>query len=196
MLHIATNTYQVLDPWFGRQGSPVELDLGCGKGRFAMELARRHPDRLVVAADLMLGRLRRLDRRASRDGLGNLECLRANSLDLAGFQFPDNSIDRIHILCPDPWPKDRHRCKRLVTSDFLTRLARILVPGGILHMASDHPPYQETMLNVVEGLPFFEAAVDGIADIADIRTDFELMWLDQNKTVPHLAYRCCKGKEN
>jgi tRNA (guanine-N7-)-methyltransferase len=193
MLHILTSTYRMIEPWFDRPPCPIELDMGCGKGRFTLELARRYPERLILASDIMLGRLRHIEARLERQGIPNVELLRANHQELAGFQLPDNSVRRLHLLCPDPWPKARHRWRRVVTTDFLNRVARILEPGGILHLATDHPPYAETLRNVVAGLPVFQEEPESIADIADLKTGFEVLWLSKNRHVPHLAFRCNKS---
>ncbi len=189
MIHILTNTYCVVDPCFARGPCPVELDMGCGKGRFLLELAQRYPERMIVGSDVMLGRLRRLQRKVERLGLENVELLRAENLELAAFQLPDRSVHRVHLLCPDPWPKARHRGRRLITSEFIGRLLRVLAPGGILHVATDHAPYLETIEAVVEQAPGLEPAPSAIADIADVRTDFELQWLAEGRRVPHLSYR-------
>lgn len=190
MVHIVTNTYSTLPPWFGHAGEmPIELDLGCGKGGFTLELAERYPERLVLGADLMLGRLRRLQRKVERRGLENVELLRAESLELVAFQLPDACVRRVHLLCPDPWPKNRHRAKRLVTSEFLGRVARVLVPDGVLHLSTDHPPYLAALRHIVDGLGIYRHAPDAMADIADLQTDFERQWRSRGKGVPHLCYR-------
>jgi len=188
MIHILTNTYAVIDPWFGRPRAPIELDMGCGKGGFLLALAERRPDRLVLGSDVMLGRLRRLARKAERRGLINVELLRAENRELAAFQLPDRCIHRIHILCPDPWPKNRHRGRRLITSEFVGRLARLLIPGGVLHLATDHEPYLDTFQAVLDADARFTPAPETIRDIADIQTDFEKQWLAEGRRVPHLAY--------
>ena len=190
MLRVVTNVFERFDPWQARARCPIELDMGCGKGGFLLELAERFPEKLVVGSDVMLGRLRRVQRKVERRELSNVELLRASNLELVGYQLPDACVTRLHLLCPDPWPKTRHRARRLVTSDFLTRVARVLVDDGILHLSTDHEPYLAVLRRCVEALPFFSRAPDGIADIADLRTDFERKWLDAGKHVPHLAYRC------
>jgi tRNA (guanine-N7-)-methyltransferase len=190
-IHILTSRYDVIDPRFGRSAQPMlELDMGCGKGGFALALAARFPERLVLAADVMLGRLRKAARKGARQGLQNLELLRASNLELAGFQLPDACIDRLHVLCPDPWPKKRHGARRLLSSDFLSRLARVMKPGAVLHLATDDGEYLEIIKDTVAALPFFEPDLEkaGIADILDIQTDFEKRWLEMGRTVPHLAY--------
>jgi tRNA (guanine-N7-)-methyltransferase len=192
MLHILTNEFRVIDPRFGRSTRVVELDMGCGKGRFTLGLAARFPDRLILGGDVMLGRLRKLGNKAVRAGLSNVELLRANNLELVGYQLPDSCVSRVHVLCPDPWPKDRHRSHRMITSDFLCRVARVLEPGGVLHLATDHSPYFDSLLSAVRSLGLYEPADDAIADISDLRTDFELRWLGEGREVPHVAFRCRK----
>ena len=99
----------------------------------------------------------------------------------------------MHLLCPDPWPKNRHRIKRLVTTDFIGRVARILKPGGVLHMSTDHLPYFEDWRRILAVYPAFQEDSAAIADIADIQTDFEIQWRGEGKEVPHLAFRYQPG---
>ena len=187
-IHMLTGTYRVIDPWFARDRCPIELDLGCGKGTFSADLAARFPGRLVLASDVMLGRLRKLRNKLQHRGLNNVELLRTNSRDLVGYQLPDACVNRLHLLCPDPWPKARHRHRRVITTDFMTRVARVLAPGGVFHFASDHAPYLHCLERILPALPCFHAAPDAIADIADLQTDFERVWRRDGRHVPHLAY--------
>ena len=188
MITMLTNTWAQFELPQSESGI-TELDMGCGKGKFTLALARRYPERLVLGNDVMLGRLRRLDRKVERGGLTNMRLLRASSLEMIAFQLPPQCIDRIHLLCPDPWPKDKHEIKRLVCSDFLCRLRRVLKPGGILHMSTDHVPYFDAWLRFIGQLSWFERADGASDDVADIKTDFEELWLSQGKTVQHVNWR-------
>ncbi len=188
MINILTNTYHTYQIPESPSGI-VELDMGCGKGRFTLALAERYRDRCILGNDLMLGRLRRLQKKVVSRKLDNVELLRASSLELAAFQLPIRSIDRIHLLCPDPWPKDKHEIKRLVCSDFLCRLRRILKVGGILHMATDHAPYFESWLRLIGKMSWFERTDGASDDVADIQTDFEQLWLSEGKVVQHVNFR-------
>ena len=130
MIEIITNDYrqfQIPDGY-----GFVEMDMGCGRGKFTLELAKRFPERLVIASDVMIGRLRRLDAKVEKRQLANVRLLRAESGQAAEFQLPLHSIDRLHLLCPDPWPKDRRKARRLVSTSFLCTLRRVLKPGGTL----------------------------------------------------------------
>lgn len=190
-IHILTNRWHVIDPLPGHQRTcAVELDLGCGKGALALAMAQRFPDRLVIACDVMLGRLRKVVASARRAGLTNFEVVRANSLDLTAYQLPPSSIDRIHVICPDPWPKKRHQGRRLLNTDFMRRAVRVLKPGGVLHLATDDAGYREFMLEAAAGVPMLVQDRSGraIADIADIKTGFEMKWNRRGVDVPHAAF--------
>ena len=71
MITMLTNTWAQFELPQSESGI-TELDMGCGKGKFTLALARRYPERLVLGNDVMLGRLRRLDRKVERGGLSNL----------------------------------------------------------------------------------------------------------------------------
>lgn len=169
---------------------PVELDLGCGTGGFAVAVAKAFPDRNILAADVMLGRLRKVMRLAKRSDAPNLRLLRVEARHLLGVMVPDGYLDRLHILCPDPWPKDKHRANRLLCSDFMTHLHRVLKPAGVFHFASDDVPYREAVCSLVECSGLFEKAdLEVLADVLPFKTDFEKSWLEMGRKVPHFAWR-------
>ncbi len=170
-------------------GKTVELDLGCGEGSFAVLLAERFPERLVLAADVMLGRLRKLCRKMTRRGVVNITPLRGEAWQLVGGLLPDASIDRLHILCPDPWPKDRHRWHRLVSSEFVGQLGRTVKPGGVLHVATDDVPYFTDAVRVIELSGLFGRDDSQISDLAGLASDFERRFQTEGITVNHAAWR-------
>ncbi len=167
----------------------VELDLGCGTGLFTAALAERYPDRLVLAADTLSGRLRKVRQRADRRGLANLDVLRVEARHLVARLLPDASLDRIHLLCPDPWPKAKHKGHRLMASEFVARLHRVLRPDGIFHFSSDDGSYCDQVGEVIAASRLFAPAPEGIADVADIQSSFERRWLGLGKTVDHRSWR-------
>lgn len=167
----------------------IELDLGCGKGSFTTALAGKYPERYILAADVMLGRLRKLNKRAKRIGSENIELLRTEAGALVNYILPPSSIDRVHILCPDPWPKHRHKGHRLICSEFVSRLTVVLKKNGIFHFSTDDTPYFESAKKVVEASGLFrEADFSLIEDIKDIKTDFELLWESEGKKVNHVSW--------
>ncbi|MCF6177184.1 MAG: hypothetical protein L3J71_15620 [Victivallaceae bacterium] len=167
----------------------VELDLGCGCGSFTTALAARYPERLILAADVMIGRLRKLVKRNEREAIENITALRVEARHLLSYMLHDGSINRLHILCPDPWPKGRHRGNRLLCSDFMNNIHRILATNGLFHFATDDDYYYETVCKVIEASGLFTENSSLSADIADIKSDFEKRWLAQSKTVRHITWQ-------
>lgn len=190
--HFLTEEYKVIDPRFGGDYKRVELDLGCGKGGFSLEVAKRNPDSIVLAADIKASRLSKINNKAAVMKVKNLETLRVMAWDLIGYQLPADSVDRLHILCPDPWPKNKHKGNRLVTSEFLGAVTRVLKDGGVLHLSTDDRPYlawmQEAISNLGQYVPFEE----GIADVADIETEFERHYVKVGKGVVHMSFKLNK----
>ena len=124
--------------------APVELDLGAGDGGFALVYAAQHPEINLLAVERLLGRVRKIEKRAARAGLKNLRVLRLELGYTVRHLLPPGSISVAHILFPDPWPKRRHWPRRLVQPDFVRDLARALRPGGELRFTTDHAHYFET----------------------------------------------------
>lgn len=188
-IRIYTGTYELFPREELAARPVVELDLGCGVGSFTAELARRYPERLILAADVMIGRLRKLVRRIHRLKFENLIVLRVEARHLVGMMLPDESLDRLHLLCPDPWPKGRHRSHRLLASDFTSQIHRVLKPSGVFHFSSDDEYYFDAVCRVVTDSKLFAPAPDAIADLVDIRSDFEVRWNEEGKKVRHVAFR-------
>jgi tRNA (guanine-N7-)-methyltransferase len=115
----------------------LEVELGCADAQFSFELARRHPSHLVVGLEIREALVARNRERAARLGLANLAFGYVNiNVDLDRV-FAPASVDRFHVLFPDPWFKTRHRKRRVVELGMLEVVARQLRAGGELHFASD-----------------------------------------------------------
>lgn len=167
----------------------LEFDLGCGKGIFSTELALKYPDRIVVSTDVMIGRLRKLSKRNGRLGIINCRFLRCEVWHLLNECIEDESVYRFHILCPDPWPKEKHKAFRLISSEFVARLASKLKKGGIFHFSTDDIPYFESALDVLGKADFFRRDDSLIEDVKNIKTDFEKRWNEMGLNVHHAAWQ-------
>jgi tRNA (guanine-N7-)-methyltransferase len=115
----------------------VEVELGCADAEFSFTLAAAHPDWLVVGLDIREPCIEVNRRRAAELGLLNLAFGYVNlNVDIDRV-FAPASVDRFHLLFPDPWFKERHHKRRVVEPALVETLAAQLKPGGELHVASD-----------------------------------------------------------
>ncbi len=172
---------------FGRM-APVEVDLGSGDGGFLLRYAPLHPEHNFLAVERLLGRIRKLDRKAPRLGLANVRALRVDAAYLVRYLLPDGSVNACHIYFPDPWPKKRHRVRRLVQPAFVADLRRILVPGGAVFLRTDDADYFAQMQEVFAACPGFEP-VSSPPELLAVRTDFEEEFLARGSVTLHAAYR-------
>ncbi|MDB6124247.1 MAG: tigr00091: trna ((7)-)-methyltransferase [Pedosphaera sp.] len=154
------------------QAQPLEVELGSGDGSFIVNYAKLHPEHNFLAVERLLGRLRKVDRKARRAGLTNLSGLRIESAYLLEYLLPPASVTAMHIYFPDPWPKRKHRKNRLINDRF-TQLARAaLVLGGVVYLRTDDRDYFEQMtLAFATNLAF--RLVETPEELSNVVTDFE-----------------------
>ena len=145
---------------FGRN-APRTLEIGFGNGDNLAELAGRHPERDYLGVEVHDPGVGHLLLRMEREGLANIRIARHDAVEVVSSWLPPGSIDETLIFFPDPWHKKRHHKRRLVQAEFLERLARIMRPGGRLHLATDWAHYAEQMLAVCEASPWFQNMVAG-----------------------------------
>ena len=151
---------------------PVELDLGAGDGGFVLQYAKQHPEINLLAVERLLGRVRKIEKRAVRAGQDNIRVLRLEFGYTVKYLLPPGSVSIAHILFPDPWPKRRHWPRRLIQPPFIRDLAVALRPGGELRFTTDHANYFETGQQAIREANVLQPAPEwNWAD--DPKTDFQ-----------------------
>jgi tRNA (guanine-N7-)-methyltransferase len=171
-----------LEEIFAEPARPFEVDLGCGDGGFLEQLAARHPERNFLGVERLMGRVEKTARRLARRGLANARVLRLESGYVMGWLLPPQSVSRLHLLCPDPWPKKAHWKNRIINdAGFLAGLERVLVPGGEFLLKSDDAGFLENALEVLSTAPAFQRVDWEEDDSAYPRTTFESQWLALGK---------------
>ncbi|WP_080146122.1 tRNA (guanosine(46)-N7)-methyltransferase TrmB [Marinilactibacillus piezotolerans] len=137
--------YVVADPekWKGKwrekfeKNQPLHIEIGMGKGRFIMEMAKQHPDINYIGIELQTSVIvSALDKQIEEE-LPNVQLLQVNAQNLQSF-FEKGEIDRIYLTFSDPWPKNRHEKRRLTYRDFLNSYETVLDEDGELHFKTDN----------------------------------------------------------
>jgi tRNA (guanine-N7-)-methyltransferase len=159
---------------------PVEVELGAGDGGFILEKARREPERNFFALERLLGRARKMAKRAPERGLVNFKILRLESAYFIERLCPPGSVEVVHIMFPDPWPKKRHHKHRLIQPAFLGQLARVLKPGGEVRFTTDHEAYFQWAREHWSASPGWKSFGNWDAE-GDPRTDFEQGFITEGR---------------
>lgn len=172
-----------------RDGRPLEVDLGCGDGSFLREMARHYPERDFLGVERLLGRVRKVCKKLTRDGLENARVLRLESQYVVEWLLPEAAVSRLHLLCPDPWPKLRHHRRRLVQVEFLEAVRRALVPGGEFLFMTDHEEYFRWAEGKVSDHGGFEQLPWDEDSFFYPKTDFQKLWESEGKSMWRLRCR-------
>lgn len=169
---------------------PLEIDLGSGDGTFLVEMARHHPGRDFLGIERLHGRIAKTAKKIKRLGLTNAKVMQLESAYSVAWLLPSSSISRLHLLCPDPWPKKRHHKNRLVNiAEFLGGLARILAPGGEFLLKTDHEEYFDDAVASLAARASFERTEWPDDAFFYPQTDFEKHWLSQGLGVHRARWR-------
>ena len=166
---INQNTVFKTENLFGKPVREICLEIGFGNGEHLAGQALRHPDHGYIGAEVF------------KNGVANLLTLitgikegsalpekitllpdrtdniriYSDDIRLLFPKLPDAFIDRVYVLFPDPWPKKRHQNRRFINPDNLRELARLIKPGGILRVATDHKIYKGWTLRQLHNCPQF-----------------------------------------
>ncbi len=143
-----------VDAVFGR-AAPRVLEIGFGNGDSLVELAASHPDLDFIGVEVHEPGVGHCLLGIESTGIENLRIIMHDALDVLGQQIPEESLARVNLYFPDPWPKKRHHKRRIVNEAFLELVASRLAPGSALHIATDWENYAEHIDDVLAASPLF-----------------------------------------
>ena len=152
--------YLMDDGWldwqkFFNNAQPVELDVGCGRGMFLFNASTTQPERNFLGVELDFTEGRRGARRLFKREQPNARVIGGDANYLLDRLVRPGSLAAVHVYFPDPWWKRKHRRRRLFTDLFADRVARVLQPGGWLHMWTDVADYFEVVEALLRHHPHF-----------------------------------------
>jgi len=185
------------DAWksFFKNNNPITLELACGKGEYALGLARLYPDRNFIGIDIKGNRIWRGAKTALDEQLNNVAFLRSQIDKLADY-FSENEVAEIWITFPDPQLRLSKMKKRLTHPRFLRLYKQILQPNGIVHLKTDSPDlynFTKTVINLYE----LELLVDhddvyeqeDLNEELKIKTHYEALDIAQSNRIHYLQFR-------
>lgn len=139
----------------GKFPSPLHLEIGFGYGEHLLGMAQKHPDINFIGCEPFINGVATLLKYIDDARVNNINILHGDARVLIE-KLPENAVERVFILFPDPWPKARHHKKRFICDENLQNLARIMPSGGRLDIATDHVEYSDWIAEILGNSMYFQ----------------------------------------
>jgi tRNA (guanine-N7-)-methyltransferase len=161
---------------FGRR-APLVVEIGTGNGTLLAWAAERRPEADFIGIERSGEFYNKTCKRIARAGLTNARCIRAEADEVLE-RMPPGAIDEVVAYFSDPWPKRRHRARRVFGPEFLVLLERSLRPGGSIVFRTDVGWYFNLTVGALRRRPDWEIVEAGPAAAPDeaageVMTNFE-----------------------
>ena len=186
------------DSEFFKNGNPITLEVGCGKGEYTVGLAQKYPNRNFIGMDIKGARMWRGCTDSNNLGLKNVAFVR-NHVQLVPEIFAENEIDELWITFPDPQPKKGKINKRLTSQRFMEYYSRILKPDAIINFKTDNEPLFDFTLEVIEeyGHELILSVkdlynTDGFEEVKSIKTFYEEKFSALGFAINYMQFRLRK----
>jgi tRNA (guanine-N7-)-methyltransferase len=147
---------------FGRR-APLVVEIGFGMGQATAQIAAARPQDNFLGIEVHEPGVGALLQRIDQAQLTNLRLVQHDAVEVLHDMIAPSTLAALHVFFPDPWPKKRHWKRRLIQPPFVALLASRLVPGGVLHCATDWQPYAEQMQQVLSAEPLLTNTANGYA---------------------------------
>ncbi len=161
---------------FGRAADTV-MEIGFGNGDTLVQQAAENPHKNYLGVEVHEPGVGHCLLKARDAGIGNLRLIMHDAIDVFSDQIPCESLARVNLYFPDPWPKKRHHKRRIVQHDFLNLVADRLRGGGSLNIATDWADYAEHIDEILSQSDRFTCSErrvhDGEQPLDRPRTKFE-----------------------
>ncbi len=173
--------------------NPLALEIGCGIGDFVTKTAIDRPGINFIAIDYYNKGCDKTCRRLEKHGITNVRVLRVEAREFVAEHIPPGSLTTVYINCPDPWPKMRHRKRRLVNSEFIDFIREYLQPGGDFYFATDFEDYGLDVAALMATRSDFDNVLAPDLHRDDIdnyhRSKYMLKFMAEGKTIRFVHYR-------
>ena len=155
MPNFYSNSKIILEDLCGFNPTKIILEIGFGGGENLINSAKMNPDILYIGADPFLNTNARCTKELLNNNITNVRIWPDDIRQIIEF-FPLNIISEIKILFPDPWPKFKHKDRRLIQNDFLNSLYNILKVRGTITLGTDHIIMKSWILEIFQTHSGFE----------------------------------------
>ena len=164
----------------------VVLEVGFGDGDNLIATAINEPSSNVIGIEVYRSGIGHCLINAKKNNLKNLKIICFDAVEVLNQHIPNNSIDTVNIFFPDPWPKKRHRKRRLISETFVLLLKSKLTNRGLVHICTDWPDYNEDIRKLFKHIKSFKP-VENIPERT--QTKYEKKAMALGHVIYESAYR-------
>lgn len=186
---------------FFRNDNPITLELACGKGDYALGLAKKYPHRNFIGIDIKGARIWKGAKEALENNIQNVAFIRTRIEMIASF-FAKGEVQEIWITFPDPQMRKKRASNRLTSTAFLQRYRQFLKPEGLVHLKTDSAFFftytravadlNELEITGISGDLYHE---DSPEDFTEIRTFYERQWLEKEIPIKRISFKIPQDNE-
>lgn len=176
--------------------APIYIEYCTGNGDWIVEKAKEDPSVNWIAVEQQFERVRKIFSKRENRGLKNLLIVCGEALTFTRYYLPTDSVKKIYINFPDPWPKHRHAKHRLIQGEFIEQLSRVVLEGGDSIFATDDTSYSQSIIrdlinsslwNPIYSEPYFITNIENYG-----YSFFESLWRKKGKDIYHMQFKNLK----
>lgn len=167
----------------------VFVEIGFGNGENLEFLAKKYPDVLIVGVEVSQLCVMKGARRALSQGLDNIRIMHGDARFLLRAMFAPETVDRLFMNFPCPWPKTRHAERRVTVPSFARLLNYLLKTGGTFELATDVDWYAEDANETITKTGAFDTVSFEKNPQREYITKYERLWLSMNKDIWSVVLR-------
>jgi tRNA (guanine-N7-)-methyltransferase len=138
---------------------PITVEIGFGMGSSLIDMACKRPDTNFLGIEVHKPGIGKVLKCIEKLGIENLKLICHDAAEVFNNAFEDETLDRVLVLFPDPWPKKRHAKRRIIQPEFVSKVSEKLKNNGCIHLATDWSPYAEHMIEVLDKIPSLSNAI-------------------------------------
>jgi len=178
-----------------KNNNPIVVELGCGKGEYTINLAKKNPFINYIGIDIKGARFWRGAKTANEEKLDNV-CFLRTQIELISFVFKTDEVSEIWLTFPDPQIKFQRRKHRLTNPAFLELYKKILKPKGIVHLKTDSEFLHGYTLGLLEGMSIkplnsnhdIYKNLNAPEEVISIKTHYETIFSKLNKNISYIGF--------
>jgi len=164
--------------------SNLYVEIGFGKGDFLIDFAKNNPDKAILGIEKSQSLVKEVSKKLVLNNIDNVVLVEGLADFVFHFYIPFNSVEKLIINFPDPYPKKAHIPKRLINKKFLKLIYNKLAKNSLIYIATDSDNYRDYIMNELQSLNIYkiEKFLLGFYD-ENYQTKYLKKWLKLNRKI-------------